>query len=88
MQQFTIVTKSGVQVTVDIAREGVYGTRTFPYVASLADTVRRAYQYGKTPAQAVEALLEALNEQPGESLRFIDVQFGECLPSLLLRQAG
>lgn len=87
MKNFTVVTKSGVQVTVTVEREGVYGQRTFPYVASLAETVRRAYQYGKTPAQAVEALLAALGEQPGEDLRYIDVTYGECLPSLLRRQA-
>lgn len=84
--RFEITSKAGVNLNILVERHGV--GMTFPYVAVLGDwDLDVPHYYGKTPSQAVESLLELLGEEAPADLRFIDVYFGECLPSLLLRQA-
>jgi hypothetical protein len=84
--RFEIVSKAGVSLSILVERYGV--GMTFPYVAVLGDWDEGVQHYfGKTPSQAVESLLELLGEEAPADLRFIDVYFGESLPSLMLRQA-
>lgn len=65
------------------------GGYTFPYTAVLGDwDLDCSHANGKTPREAVEALLEdmGVDAHPDET-SYIDCFFPEALPMLLRRQA-
>lgn len=87
-KRIEVTTKTGEKLSILVEKE-TYGCYVFPYNAVLNDWDEGCkHANGKTPSQAVSELLDLIDAETDEDLRWLDAFFPESLPPMLRPQHG